>query len=268
MRDRFPWRITIAIGVLFGLMLLSKGTSVVFAGTIALMMITGLGWKNWRAWLPKGLATAGIGFLMASPWYIYLYRTYGNLSALPQIKKLQYLWTYQHSPRPSPWKLLFNERFAVTRWNETWGEFGWRKVPLSHTLLWIIAIPCAISLIGLIVYTVKLIRSRKSPRVAGSISAPVRWQVWGMVGLFATALLGYAAVIQFGLNFALTQARYFFPMIAPTAVLLMVGLREITPIRGRSYVQVGVVTGLIALNIYIFAAYVIPYWYVIDLLVR
>jgi 4-amino-4-deoxy-L-arabinose transferase-like glycosyltransferase len=268
MRDRFPWRITIAIGVLFGLMLLSKGTSVVFAGTIALMMITGLGWKNWRAWLPKGFATAGIGFLMASPWYIYLYRTYGNLSALPQIKKLQYLWTYQHSPRPSPWKLLFNERFAVTRWNETWGEFGWRKVPLTHTLLWIIAIPCAISLIGLIVYTVKLIRARKSPRVAGSVSAPVRWQVWGMVGLFATALLGYAAVIQFGLNFALTQARYFFPMIAPTAVLLMVGLREITPIRGRSYVQVGVVTGLIALNIYIFAAYVIPYWYVIDLLVR
>ena len=74
-----------------------------------------------------------------------------------------------------------------------------------------------------------------------------------MFGLFATVILGYAAVIQFGLQFSLTQARYFFPMIAPAAVLLMVGLREIVPARGRGYAQVGVVAGLVALNIYIFA---------------
>lgn len=266
MRDRFPWKLTIAIGVLFGLMLLSKGTSVIFAGSIALMMVTGLGWKSWREWLPKGAATAAIGFLMASPWYIYLHRTYGNFSALPQIKKLQYLWTYQRSSPPSPLDLLWNERFARMRWNETWGEFGWRKIPLTNTTLWVIGIPCLIAFIGLIVYVVRLVRRRHEARVAGSIAAPVAWQIWAMVGLFATALLGYAAVIQFGLNFALTQARYFFPMIAPAAVLLMVGLREIVPARGRGYAQVGVVAGLVALNIYIFAAYVIPYWYAIDTL--
>jgi hypothetical protein len=34
------------------------------------------------------------------------------------------------------------------------------------------------------------------------------------------------------------------------------------PVRGRPYVQVVVVAALIALNIYIFSAYVLPYWYV------
>ena len=69
-------------------------------------------------------------------------------------------------------------------------------------------------------------------------------------------------LIQFGLRFALTQARYFFPMIPAAAVLLMIGLHAIIPARGRTYAQVIVVVALVALNVYIFSAYVVPYWYV------
>ena len=266
MRDRFPWRLTVALGVLFGLMLLSKSTSLVFAATIAIMVVAGCGWRNWRDWLKKGVTIAGVGFIMASPWYVFLFRTYGNFSALPQIKTLQYMYTYQNQSRPTPWKLFWNRRFAEMRWNETWGEFGWRVIPLTKNLLWIIGVPFLVCLIGLIVYAIVQWKHRRSVRVDGSVSRPESWQVWGMFGLFATVILGYAAVIQFGLQFSLTQARYFFPMIAPAAVLLMVGLREIVPARGRGYAQVGVVAGLVALNIYIFAAYVIPYWYAIDTL--
>ena len=97
------------------------------------------------------------------------------------------------------------------------------------------------------------------------MAAPVRWQVWGMIGLFRPRCWDMPQLFNSVSILHLTQARYFFPMIAP-AVLLMVGLREITPSRGRGYVQNGVVTGLIALNVYIFAAYVIPYWYSIDTL--
>jgi uncharacterized protein YqgC (DUF456 family) len=64
------------------------------------------------------------------------------------------------------------------------------------------------------------------------------------------------------LRFALTQARYFFPMIPAAAVLLMTGLHALLPVRGRTYAQVAVVAALVALNIYLFSAYVAPYWYV------
>jgi hypothetical protein len=76
-----------------------------------------------------------------------------------------------------------------------------------------------------------------------------------------TGILGYAAVIQFGLTFVLTQARYFFPMIPPVAVLLMVGLYTLVPARGRAYVQVGVVGVMVALNLYIYSAYVVAFWF-------
>src|SRR5579884_3050308 len=60
LRDRFPWRTCILAGFAFGLALLSKGTSITAAGIIAFAMIFGLGWQNWRRWLPKGAATAAL----------------------------------------------------------------------------------------------------------------------------------------------------------------------------------------------------------------
>lgn len=264
-RRGFDWRLVLAIGVLFGLMLLSKGTSLVFAAPIALVMITASGVRHWRVWLAKGAATAAIGFTMAIPWYGFLYRTYGNFDGLDQIAALQYAHTYQQGlDPPDLWSdLIWNQKFAVTRWNETWGEFGWRLMPLTDNLLWVIGIPCAILLLGFLFYVVRsLVRRRGFPAAIGSIERPAGWQGWVLGALFLTCVLGYAAVIQFGLRFSLTQARYFFPMIPAAGVLLMIGLHALTPARARPYVQVAVVAALLALNIYIFSAYVLPYWYV------
>ncbi len=264
MRFGFGRRLVIAIGVLFGLMLLSKGSALVFAAPIAVMMIAGIGWRRWRVWLTKGALAAAIGFLMAAPWYIFLYRTYGNFSGLDQIAALQYWATYdQGLDRPSIWDLFWNKNFAVMRWNETWGEFGWRRLPLTDTMLWVIGVPSLILLAGFFYYAVRLMVQRHGDGSArGSVGNPATWQRWAIGALFLTCLLGYAAVIQFGLRFVLTQARYFFPMIPAAAVLLMIGLNAIIPARGRTYAQVIVVAALVALNIYIFSAYVVPYWYV------
>lgn len=262
MRDRFPWRLTLAIGAVFGLLLLSKGSSVVFAAPIALMMVVSLGLRNPRGWAVKGAVTAALGFGLAAPWYIFLHRTYGNFSALPQIADLQYNYTYnQGLKKPSVMDLLWNKWFAVARWDETWGAFGWRLLPLNHTLLWAIGIPLLILLVvGFGYLLLRVARYRRSiPN--GSPEAPYSWQLWALVSFVITGVLGYAAVIQFGLTFQLTQARYFFPMIPPVAVLLMVGLYTLVPARGRAYAQVGVVGVMVALNLYIYSAYVVAFWF-------
>lgn len=262
MRDRFPWRLTLAIGAVFGLLLLSKGSSVVFAGPIAFMMIVALGVRNPRTWAAKGAATAAIGFGLAAPWYIFLHRTYGNFSGLKQIADLQYNLTYsQGTKKPSITDLLWNKWFAVDRWDETWGAFGWRLLPFDHTLLWAIGIPLLILLGAALVYLARTsLRSlRRTP--TGAPDAPYSWQLWALVAFVLTGVLGYAAVIQFGLTFVLTQARYFFPMIPPVAVLLMVGLYTLVPARGRAYAQIGVVGVMVALNLYIYSAYVVAFWF-------
>jgi 4-amino-4-deoxy-L-arabinose transferase-like glycosyltransferase len=263
MRDRFPWRLTIAIGALFGLMLLSKGSSIAFAGPIAIMMILGLGIRNWREWIPKGAAAAAIGFAMSAPWYIFLYRTYGNFSALDQVADLQYWETYsQGTDLPSLWSdLIWNKGFAVSRWNETWGMFGWRLIPLSMNMMWILGIVCLIPLIAFLIYFATVARRSLRSDGDGTIERPRTWQLCALVAFVLTGILGYAAVIQFGMRFVLTQARYFFPMVPPVAILLMIGLYWLVPERWRGYAQVLTVAALIALNLYVYSSYVVPYWY-------
>jgi 4-amino-4-deoxy-L-arabinose transferase-like glycosyltransferase len=262
MRDRFPWPLTVLIGVTFGMLLLSKGSALVFAAPVALMMIASLGLRNIRDWLPKGVIAAAIGFGLAAPWYLFLYRTYGNLSGLDQIADLQYNYTYKQGlDKPSIMDLVWNKGFAVMRWNETWGEFGWRKIPLDNTMLWVLGIPLTILLVAFVAYFLRRLRPRWRQGEPGTIDAPRSWQMWALVAFLVTGILGYAAVIQFGLTFELTQARYFFPMVPPVAVLLMIGLHTIVPARARQYAQISVVGVMIALNLFIYSAYVAPFWY-------
>lgn len=263
MRFGFPRRLVVTLGLLFGFMLLSKGSSLVFALPIALAMIAGIGLRRPRLWLPKGIAVAGIGFLAAAPWYLFLYRQYGNFSGLDQIAALQYGVTYsQGTDLPDLWSdLIWNQRFAQARWNETWGEFGWRMIPLTDDLLWVIGVPFLFCLVGFLAWSIGHIIKRSRSSVRGGIGNPETWQRWAVGILLITCVLGYAAVIQFGMRFSLTQARYFFPMLPAATVLLMIGLHTLTAGKARVYAQVAVIAGMLALNIYIFTAYVLPYWY-------
>jgi 4-amino-4-deoxy-L-arabinose transferase-like glycosyltransferase len=264
MRFGYSRRLVVTLGLLFGFMLLSKGSALVFAVPIALMMIAGIGWRNPRAWLPRGVAVAAIGFLTAAPWYVYLYRQYGNFSGLDQIAALQYAWTYEQGMTPPDlWDdLIWNERFALMRWNETWGEFGWRLIPLTDTMLWVIGVPALVFLAGFLAWSIGLVVKRRRSSQRGGINNPETWQRWAVGALFLTCVVGYAAVIQFGMRFSLTQARYFFPMIPAASVLLMIGLHTLTAGKARIYAQVMMVAAMLALNIYIYSAYVLPYWYV------
>ena len=287
LRDGFPVRTCVLLGFVLGLAVLTKGTSVTAAPIIAFAMFFGLGWRNVRQWLPKGALVAAITGVMIWPWYLFLWAEYGDFSGLTRVKALQW-WNYGSGDAPTVLDQLLNSGFAWFRWRETWGEFGWRLIPLSDWLLWTIFGVCAFATAGLIVYAVRAVRTRRALRAAfgeavdvdtdaatddavvpertppvvdvDPVLAPVRWQVVGIVMVLVTCLVAYYAILQFGTQFSLTQARYYFPAINAFALLLMLGFRSWFPRRWHPYVQTAVFVALVALNLSIFSQFVIPYW--------
>ena len=280
LKTGFPIRTVVLIGFCYGLAVLSKNTSLTTGGIVAFAMIFGLGLRNWRQWLPKGALAAGVTALMIWPWYLFMHRTYGDFTGLGRIRELQY-WNYQSGNLPTIWSQLTSQRFFWARWRETWGEFGWRLIPLGEVgswpllraLLWI----TIVAMFGIAVWAIRFHRvNRAMLRAAGEVEARSiaqraesifvleRWQMVGVLTMGVTCMLAYAAILQFGTTFSLTQARYYFPAIVPAAILAMLGLRSLTPRRWLSYGQVGVFASLVVLTVIIYSGYVIPYWSTAD----
>ena len=260
LRERFPRNTTIACGMALGCALLFKGTSVVFAPVIAVAVIGAFGIRSWRDWVPIGGAIAAIGFGMVAPWYLFLYRTYGNLNGLQQVADIQAAWNYTHGA-PSFIQLFFDGGFVTRLWRETWGGFGWRRIPLDLWLLFTIGVVMSICAAGLVLFGIRAWRDYRAQPRGGMVLGIESWRWWGMLSIAVLTILGYVAVIQFGTTFQLSQARYYFPSVPAFSVLLMLGWQTITPAKLKRYAPIAFVAFMIALNIYIYSAYVIPYWY-------
>jgi bacteriorhodopsin len=153
--------------------------------------------------------------------------------------------------------------FIVNRFRETWGEFGWRQIHLRTELLWAIAIPMILALVGLAAYAFMVWRNLPSSR-SDSVMRPEPWQRNALIILFLTCVIAYLAVVQFGTEFALSQARYYFPAVNAGALLVMLGLRTLLPGPARHAGQ-GIVFGaLVVLNIVIMTGYVLPFTATVD----
>jgi 4-amino-4-deoxy-L-arabinose transferase-like glycosyltransferase len=259
MKERFPLRLCAALGVAFGLDLLSKATAITVAPIIAAALVLGVGWRDWRGLLTRGAVVGIPAILLSAPWYLFLYRTYGDFSGLARLQELQY-W---NGPMGSFFELLSDPDFILNRFKETWGEFGWRQIHLRPWLLWAIAIPTILGIVGLAVYAFNV--WRRSPSSHNDpVMRPQPWQRNGLIVLALTCAVAYLAVVQFGTSFALSQARYYFPAVTAGALLLMLGLRTLLPGQARPAAQGVVFAGLVLLNIVIMTGYVMPFTVTVD----
>src|SRR5215203_44258 len=254
LKERFPVRLCAALGVALGFDLLAKGTAITVAPIIAAAVVLSTGWRDWRGLLTRGAAVGVPAILLSTPWYLFLYRTYGDFSGLGRVQELQY-W---NGPMGSFFELLVDPEFIVNRFRETWGEFGWRQIHLRSQLLWAIAIPTILAVAGLTLYAFKVWRRPPSSR-GDPVMQPEPWQTNALIVLVLTCIVAYLAVVQFGTSFALSQARYYFPAVNAGALLVMLGLRTLLPGQTRPAAQ-GIVFGaLVMLNIVIMAGYVLPF---------
>ena len=254
LRDGFSRRLSLALGVAVGLSLLAKGTSLMAIPVVGLAVLLGVGWRD-----PLGVARRGVWIglptaALAAPWYWFLYRTYGNIDGFEQIAALQW-W---NRPLGGFFQLLVDRDFVLLRFKETWGEYGWRQIHLDDRLLWAIAVVSILGVVGLVAYAV-LARRGAPPAWDDSTLRPSAWQVKALVVLFAACVVGYLAVVQFGTRFALTQARYYFPVVIAAAILSMLGLRTLIPAVWRPIGRGIVVAALVALNVTLFVGYVLPF---------
>lgn len=272
LRNHFRWSTCVLVGALLGIGLISKTTTVTAAPIIALAMVLGLGWKNYREWVAKGAVVGFVTLLFAWPWYLFMWLQYHDLTALKQIRALQY-WNYGGGKAPTILNQLFNARFAWARWKETWGEFGWRLIPLNTNLLNVLWYVSLFAVAGLVVFAIRVYLLHRHDgegeqtgwlAVAGRAADPLlrldRVQWIGLAMMLATCVVAYYAILQFGTEFSLTQARYYFPAINAGSLLLIFGLRAWFPVKWHPYIQTALFAALILLNVIIFTQYVIPYW--------
>jgi 4-amino-4-deoxy-L-arabinose transferase-like glycosyltransferase len=277
LRKRFPLWMCMVIGLLLGFAVLAKSTSAIVAILVGIGMMFGIGVRRWKQWLAKGALTAGISAILVFPWYLYMMVQYGDATALNRVKELQW-WNYSGGSNPKFMDMLTRRSFHWDRWRETWGAFGWRRIQLDMgedaTLLRVLLWLSLFAVLGLAVYAIRFLKAQREITMLeeqGLTFSEIRdhrdetlailpWQVTGILIMGVACVIGYYTVMQFGMSFALTQARYYFPMIIPAAVLLMLGFRSWFPHRWLPYVSAAIFLGLVALNVIIYSAYVIPFW--------
>lgn len=262
LRRGFDYLTCAWVGAALGLAMLSKSNTVFIVPAIAIAIFLGYGWRHWRAWVSKGAVSAAVAGVLVAPWYIWFFRTYGNLDAFEQIRTLQSPWNKPGGTIP---ELLFNRAFVWMRWRETWGEFGWRRIGLDSSVLWGIAVPIIVALFGLLAFVLlagyRRITKRERSEPLG-FEMPDRTQAISIVVLLVSIIVAYLAVIQFGTQFALTQARYYFPVVNAFAILVLLGARTLIPRPIRPIGSALIVFGLVFMNLIIYTRYVIPYWHI------
>ncbi|MFT4037820.1 MAG: hypothetical protein QM692_06545, partial [Thermomicrobiales bacterium] len=258
MKTSFPPRLCLLLGVALGAGLLVKGTTTTIAPVIGLAMLWTLGLRDWRQLIGRGLLVLAPAAVTAAPWYLYLYRTYGDFSGLKRVADLQY-W---NSPMGGFFELLTDPDFVIWRFRESWGEYGWRLIHFRESLLIAIAIPMVAGTVGVGLYALARWRGW---RIWGTLTGPEpAWQGKALWILVIACAVAYLAVVQFGTTFALAQARYFFPVVNAAAILLILGLRTLIPWRFRPAGQGLILAALIALNVFIFSAYILPFTATFD----
>jgi 4-amino-4-deoxy-L-arabinose transferase-like glycosyltransferase len=262
-RQGFGFQSAAVIGLVLGLGLLTKGSMLAAAPLIAFSIVLGEGIRRVRRWAALGVVTVVVAGFVSWPWYAFLERTYGNLSGLEQIKALQYSWTYRFSEDPSFFDLLLNRGlygndFALMRWRETWGEFGWRLIHLDGWLLTTIGVPLLVLAVAALAMLVRATIQRARRLDVPNLD---RAQVLGLWLMFLVAIVCYGAMVQFGTDFALTQARYYFQAVGAVALILAYGLGSLMPRNWKPFASGAFLAFMIAVNLLIYTQYVIPYWY-------
>ena len=238
---------SVLVGAAAGLALLAKATAAVPVALLPLAFYFGQRHRRFPL-LVRDLGIAAVPLLcLVGPWWGFMTRVYGDPLALSALASTQ-----PGLVRDEPFlNLLFSGTFLVDRGRESWGEFGWRLIHVSDSLTAALAAVGVMALLGLCTHVVAPHSTRDWDR----------WQGRAVIVLVAACVLSYLATAQFGTRFVLTQARYYFSVVNAGALLTMLGLAAWIPARWRVAARGAVVLAAIAVNVTIYTAYVVPYWY-------
>ncbi|MCA9899448.1 MAG: hypothetical protein KC433_14750, partial [Anaerolineales bacterium] len=246
LKHSFRWEISILIGLVGGLALLTKlnGLMLLVPWSIALLWVS---WqkRSWRFLLGRGLLIGGIIALVAGWWFGRNWQIYGDPLALEIVLQV---WGERLPELRTAARLWADVGYS---WSNLWGRFGYGQVPLPSLIY---AFFSGVCLLGLVAGGVRLWRTGWSYLL--SEKRGVYWL------LLATSLASYVAALFYYIfrNPTGANGRYIFPSLAALAALLTAGLFTLRPLGKRPLLSAIITLPLVSIAIYSSAIY-LPWVY-------
>ncbi|MBK8027301.1 MAG: DUF2142 domain-containing protein [Chloroflexi bacterium] len=209
-----PW----LLGILVGLGLLTKASTLFLAGVVPL-------WLALAVWRKRGLAGVVVtlalfavpALLLGGVWWMRNFGVYG----FPDLFGLR-----AHDAvvvgQPRTADLIarvgmgeYLRQLSTTTFHSFWGQFGWMELALPSWAYGLIAAFLAVAALGGIVALARRLRERAALSRESALG-------WGLMGAaFALALAQFA---YYNTSFQQFQGRYLYTGLIPFALFVTVGL--------------------------------------------
>lgn len=194
----------------------------------------------------------GVAVALATPWFLRSLWLYGDPTGVTRLSRVS---DYGDSASTLP-AMIQSVPFWRGRFEDFWGNFGWRLIPLEPATYRVIALLWAVCGVGLAVVVYRSLRSQRAAGAAG----------WGMLSTYlpAIVLLAWiasfvAAMLAVG-TVQFTQARFLFPAMPAIAILSAVGASGLVPTNWRRGVPAVLAMVMVAINLWIFLQAVVPFY--------
>lgn len=161
--------------------------------------------------------------------------------------------------RLSPDALRLYTKFLRTIFESFWARFGWMNIRLGEGWYLSIAMVCFLSLVGLVLFGVRVVRGRN--RLSPSQVAALLLLLLGVVLQMGIVVGGQLQVRESLSPGSLPQGRYLFSVIVPIATLFMLGLRELVPPDHRQRLLLASLAGFLILDATSLLFYILPFYY-------
>jgi 4-amino-4-deoxy-L-arabinose transferase-like glycosyltransferase len=245
------------LGVLMGLGLLTKITTLVAVPLALVAVLVGEGWLEQRresGFARRFLLPASFlllpAILLTLPWFARNTLVYGGLD----------IWGLgRHDaivvgqPRTAEWLAQLGttglaKEFILTTFKSFWAQFGWMGILVDQRIYLILALFCAVAGLGLALFII-----RNNPNCSKGIAKPVVSEaelspLWAWswrsgpsrmqqmltpsqriaLGLLAlSTLFTLLSYLWYNLKLVQHQGRYLFPALIPIGLAFALGLREV-----------------------------------------
>ncbi len=202
--ERFSPRRGFVLGLLLGLALLAKLTTLFLVPLAAVVLVSA---ARHRTNVPAAAVTFGTMLGVAGWWFVRNAVLYGDPLALAVHDA-----AFQPIPPEFRWP-FFRDTFLHDVFTSVLGRFGWFSLPPPPALVWIGAGTTVAAIAGL---------ARAQRERDGSHALRPLWL------LVLTCALVFAGTAQFNWKAPQPQGRLLFPAIGPAAVLLAAGLVRVS----------------------------------------
>jgi 4-amino-4-deoxy-L-arabinose transferase-like glycosyltransferase len=257
LRDGFSVRRQWALGLIGAAGLWTKVSFGLVLPVVGLGLV--LAWWNgggsWRELVRPAWRALGVPLLLASPWFLRSFLLYGDPTGAGRLRAIP---EYGEQARTYP-EMIRSGSFWRQLLEDSWGNFGWRQIPLDPWDFRAVWLLWALALLGLAVGAVRTAASRRAG-MDHSDESGTRWRRQGVallafsVGSMVFGVL-YVGTIQF------TQARFAFPAVVGVGTLTLLGVGGWLPARARPAALPVLVALLMALNVVVALRFMLPFYY-------